>query len=80
MKYHCRPDGQSVAMGLVDNGYVKAWDAKPTQHIFLKEKALWWDLPDDGLMRHNGAGEAFEKRVEVWKAQGSQRRTDVAAA
>ena len=78
MKYHCRPDGTSIAMGIVDNPGVIGKMPQPTAHIFLKEKAEWWSLPDnDGLARYDSFDEAYEKRFEEWISKGCIRRSDV---
>ena len=81
MKYHARPDGTSVAMGSVDDGSVKGDFIKPKEHIFLGEKARWWEISEhDGLERHEGFNEPFQKRLEEWETKGEPRRTGVGAA
>ena len=76
MKYHCRPDVTHVAMGTVDDGSVVGEIVKPCEHIFLKEKAVWWKFSDDddGIARHDGFDETFQRRFEEWEAKGSPRR------
>ena len=81
MKYHCRPDGISVVMGIVNDEDVVGTFAKPKDHIFLDEKALWWNTTeDDGLARHGGFNEEFQKRLKEWVAAGCPQRMDVGVA
>ena len=78
MKYHCRPDGTSVAIGTVDDGTVVGSMVKPIEHIFLKEKAAWWSVSgDDGMARHEGFDEPFQRRLKEWAAKGSPQRADL---
>lgn len=81
MKYHCRPDGISVVMGLVNDEDVVGTFVKPKEHIFLEEKALWWSISeDDGLARHGGFNEGFQRRLKEWGAAGCRPRVDVGVA
>ena len=67
MKYHCRPDGTSVAMGIVDDASVIGKLPLPKEHIFLQEKAAWWELPrDDGIARYAAFNETWKGRLEEW--------------
>lgn len=80
MKYHCRPDGTSIVMGIVDDENVAGIMVKPKEHIFLKEKAFWWNIQeDDGLARHEGFNESFQTRLKEWVVQGSPIRADAGA-
>ena len=77
MKYHCRPDGTSVVMGIVDDASVVGDMPHAKEHIFLKEKAEWWRVPDDdGLARHEAFNESFQNRLKDWVAKGCPNRTD----
>ena len=77
MKYHCRPDATSVVMGIVDDGSVVGSMPKPKEHIFLKERAQWFDVQqDDRMARHEGFNEAFQKRLREWILKGCIRRED----
>ena len=81
MKYHCRPDGISVVMGIVDDSKVVGSIVKPKEHIFVGEKAKWWELDgDDGLVRHEGFNQPFQDRLKAWYAQGCPRRADIGHA
>jgi hypothetical protein len=64
-------------MGTVDNESLVGEVGKPDEHIFLKEKAAWWIVPDDGIVRHEAFDETFQRRLEGWVAEGSPRRDDV---
>lgn len=81
MKYHCRPDGISVVMGIVDDSTVVGSIVKPKEHIFLGERAKWWNLADDdGLARHEGFNLPFQSRLQAWYAEGCPRRADIGNA
>lgn len=41
MKYHCRSEGTSVVMGIVNDENAVSNLPRPKEHIFLKEKAKW---------------------------------------
>jgi hypothetical protein len=41
----------SVAAGTIDDWDVKGELVKPREYVFVKEKPVWFDLPDDGLPR-----------------------------
>lgn len=80
MKYHCRPDGTSIVMGIVDDHSVVGLMPKPKEHIFLREKAAWWRMPeDDGLARHDAFNEPFQKRLKEWITKGCPARAEVTA-
>ena len=81
MKYHCRPDGISVVMGIMDDAGVTGRIVRPKEHIFLGEKARWWDLADDdGMARHEGFTQSFQDRLRAWYAQGCPSRADIGYA
>lgn len=78
MKYHCRPDGTSVTMGIADEGTAVGAMVRPKEHIFLSEKAGWWEISEsDGLERHEAFNEPFQRRLAEWEAQGKKKRNDV---
>lgn len=77
MRYHCRPDGTSVVMGIVDDASVVGDMPHAKEHIFLQEKAAWWNVPgDDGLARHEAFNETFQIRLKEWAAKGYPLRPD----
>lgn len=81
MKYHCYPDDTYVAMGTVDESKVVGSIVKPTEHMFLREKARWWELAnDDGLAKHEGFDQPFQDRLRAWYAEGCPRRADIGYA
>ncbi|KAL8814860.1 MAG: hypothetical protein Q9223_005952 [Gallowayella weberi] len=78
MKYHCRPDGTSVVMGIVDDASVTGKIARPKEHIFLTERATWWTLAEcDGLARHDEFNHGFQARLKAWNVAGCPKRSDV---
>ena len=78
MKYHCEPDGIYVVMGIVDDSKVIGSIVKPEEHIFVGEKATWWDLADgDGLARYEGFSETFQVRLRAWYAEGCPKSADI---
>ena len=77
MKYHCRPDGLSIPLGLIDRANDVGESMNPTEHIFLNSKVSWLPLPDDGLERHAEFDEPFRRRLEQWEQAGCPKRKDV---
>jgi hypothetical protein len=52
MKYHCQPDGINITLGLVDDTLLASEIPPAKEHIFLGDKAVWWNLAaDDGTSR-----------------------------
>ncbi|KAJ5601739.1 hypothetical protein N7510_011273 [Penicillium lagena] len=53
MSLDSEPSSLGIAVGtLDDDGSVQV--PPPASHIFLKEKASWFQLPDDGAKRYQG--------------------------
>lgn len=78
MKYHCRPDGINVTMGIVDDEHTVGSLPPVKEHIFLKEKSIWWAVDDnDGLDKHQSFNVPFQKRLNHWMAVGRPKRTDI---
>lgn len=78
MKYHCRPDGTSVPMGLIDDEQVFGTIRAPKEHIFLAEKARWWQLSEtDEAEKYDGFNIQFQKRLREWESRGRPLRKDV---
>ena len=79
MKYLCRPQYTSVAMGIVDEGSVKGGEVpKPSKHIFLGEKAGWWEVGEgDGAERYEVCDEPFLEVLSKWEKDGCPARDDV---
>ncbi|KUJ16111.1 uncharacterized protein LY89DRAFT_74967 [Mollisia scopiformis] len=81
MKYHCRPDGTSITMGLVDDEHIVGSMPPVKEHIFLGDKAVWWNVPlDDGTARYQGFNEPFTRRLLEWSAKGRPQRLDMPPA
>lgn len=51
MKYHFGDDGMGLTLGSLDLETFKGTLPKVKQHIFLREKAPWVEIPDDGAER-----------------------------
>ncbi|KAK7920865.1 hypothetical protein PG985_008887 [Apiospora marii] len=81
MKYHCRPDGTSITMGLVDDEHIVGAIPAVKEHIFLGDKASWWSVPSgDGTARHSGFNEPFSRRLQDWISRGRPQRLDIPPA
>ncbi|KAL5346139.1 hypothetical protein ACLOAV_009172 [Pseudogymnoascus australis] len=64
------PGWMSIVAGSIDEGSVKGELTKPTEHIFLKEKAGWFDLPEDGLGRFERFSDAeSDRKIKAWKEE-----------
>lgn len=66
MRYFFEPDRNAVTLGSV----VEAQPAIPPleAHIFLKDKATYLVLAEDGARRNDEFGSDFSDRLEKWKA------------
>jgi hypothetical protein len=66
MVYHFENDRIGVCMGTV----VEADPPLPgiQSHIFLKDKAPWFILPDDAAKRLEGFSPGYDEKIEKWKA------------
>jgi hypothetical protein len=65
MKYHHRPEGLAIAAGTIDRSAQLL--RRPESHIFLQEKAPWFELLDDGLDRFDEFDQPFQEKLDVWK-------------
>jgi ubiquinone/menaquinone biosynthesis C-methylase UbiE len=66
MVYNSDRDSTSLTAGSIDIETFKGEWPKVTKHIFLKEKAAWFMLPDDGAQRKDTAnvpGEVVPKPI-----------------
>ena len=66
MRYFCGQGWTAIPAGTVDQGEVPASDG----HIFVGEKAAWYELPEDGLERCEGFSPTFQKTLDSWEATG----------
>ena len=65
MIYHFQPEELGVAAGTIDKSTEPL--PRPQEHIFLQEKASWFELPDDGLERFAAFSPPFQKELDEWK-------------
>ncbi|OAP65683.1 hypothetical protein AYL99_01655 [Fonsecaea erecta] len=65
MRYFFETDRTAVTLGTV----VEAEPALPPlgAHIFLKDKAPYFVLADDGARRHDEFSQEFHDRIEEWR-------------
>ncbi|KAJ9603987.1 hypothetical protein H2200_011509 [Cladophialophora chaetospira] len=66
MRYFFEPDRNAVTVGSV----VEAQPALPPleAHIFLKDKAAYLVLAEDGARKNEEFGSDFSGKLEQWKA------------
>lgn len=65
--YKCHPARYHIAAASIDEESVKGELPKMRNHIFLKDKAQWEVLGEDGLDRHEGFSEdGFDKKIDQW--------------
>ena len=69
MTYYAIPDTIGVASGTVDEQSVQGELPKVHNHIFVKDKAKYHDIPDDGAPRYEAFPPGFEEDLEKWKQQ-----------
>ena len=65
MRYHMDPTITSIAMGTIDESSGRIPSSK--EHIFLKDKASWLKLPDDGTARHEKFDAPFQERLNKYE-------------
>jgi hypothetical protein len=70
MQYYCNLDRFALTASSIEESKLPL--LKGSEHIFLKEKAPWFDVPDDGLERHEGMPPVFEDAIQKW-LKGRQR-------
>ncbi|KAK2734456.1 hypothetical protein FQN57_001691 [Myotisia sp. PD_48] len=52
-----RPGRITLCAGTIDDWEAKGDIVKPAHYSYLGEKAVWFDVPDDGLVRYEGDDE-----------------------
>lgn len=73
MQYKFQQERISITAGSIDEESVKCGlGVKPSEHIFLREKAEWFEVPDDGVPRYEGFPDEFQRKLDSWK-QGMKR-------
>ena len=65
MRYHHQPEELGIASGTI--GKSAAPLPRPKEHIFLQDKAVWFELPDDGLQRFDEFDPPFQHELDEWK-------------
>jgi hypothetical protein len=65
MKYDHQPDCIGLAAGTIDEESVKGELPKTDHHIFLDEKAGWYDLPDDNTGKYAKHRPAFQQDLDA---------------
>lgn len=67
MSYHCEPDVIGIVLGTVDEETVNGILGKSGAHIFVDEKAGWYELPEDNVPRYSGFPSSFQAIINDWK-------------
>jgi hypothetical protein len=65
MRYDHQPESIGIAAGTIDEGSVKGVLPKADHHIFLHEKAGWYDLPDDDTGKFATYRPAFQEELDA---------------
>jgi hypothetical protein len=65
MRYCHQLDELSIAANTVDKSMKPL--PRPETHVFLREKAAWFELPDDGIKRYHQFSHRFEEKLDKWK-------------
>ena len=75
MIYHCQPDSIGIAVGTIDEGSLPEGKevGKPIAHIFLKEKAAWELMGEDGIERVERFSGGFEDGIRKWEEGGKEK-------
>jgi hypothetical protein len=71
MQYDSEPENIGIPAGTINDGSVKGTLPRPEHHIFLREKASWFEVPDDGLVRWDGFTADMEEMYNKWAAKRS---------
>ena len=66
MQYHCETDRIGIIAGTIDES---VGSLKLVKHIFLKEKASWFDVPDDGTEKYDGFDPTSEEMLRKWREE-----------
>ena len=70
MQYKCQPDLIGITAGSIDEESVNATLPKVSEHIFVekREKAGWYEIPDDKIPRFSRFPPRFQKKIEEVKS------------
>jgi hypothetical protein len=68
LKHHgaLEDDEVGIVASTIDEGSVHGVLPKPDQHIFVKERASWFDLPNDGTSKHEDYPEDFKESPKAF--------------
>lgn len=73
MQYKFQPEKVGITAGSIDEesvrGGVLGKSFELRGHIFLREKARWFEVPDDGVERFDGFTEEFQGKIDSWKKE-----------
>lgn len=65
-------------MGLVDDSRTQGTFTPPVEHMFLKEKAAWVELPlFDNAPKYDAFDAEFMGVLQSWEMAGKPKRTDL---
>lgn len=67
MQYKFQPEWISIAAGSIDEESVHGQLVGVSEHIFLGEKAAWFEVPDDGAERFERFSGNFQEQIDTWK-------------
>jgi hypothetical protein len=65
MIYDHQKESIAIPAGTIDEASVQGELPKTDHHIFLEEKAGWYDLPDDGTGRYAKFRPAFQEGLDA---------------
>lgn len=65
IQYDCYPDKTHVAAGTIAEG--ASLVPKVGVHIFVKEKPIWYDIPEDKLPRWDEFDDEFREKLHAYK-------------
>ena len=65
MRYDHQPESIGIAAGTIDERSVKGELPKADHHIFLDEKAGWYDLPGDETGKFAKHRPAFQEGLDA---------------
>lgn len=74
MRYKHQPEDIGLTLGTVDEGSVPDAEVKEgmkvQKHIFVSQKAWWYDVKKDGIPTHERfEGKEFEQEMKAWEGK-----------
>ncbi|KIV76869.1 hypothetical protein PV11_08720 [Exophiala sideris] len=66
MTYHFEKGRTAICLGTINE---TDHSLQPTAHIFLKDKAPWLVLADDGIRRWDTFSPGYQGKISKWKAE-----------